>query len=357
MSRYFSKLAKRTGLTAKRAEKLHPQTVQVDRPPAFQPKKGALLKRGLEADIGKIVEPDGQHGNSESENSLNQDSTPGLQSSGEKHGFTSDRNTSPDESEVSVKGRAPSHWLKADSVKKDRNDNAAPGFPNFHAKTVRTSIPQPGIRSEKDQHKKGTAEAENRTHPASPETTAARNDDPDNALLMDKQQYTANPKNRAPGQNHFNKTELTNRLSRSKSERQPIGEEKTISPGSESRQTGESGDDSFLTMPYTRTKETPSSSPATIGSGETTAPFRGTRTTPIVSKSGRVAETKLKQAKSAAQGNSIDIRIGTISFEVYQAPAKKSVTDHPAAVPRAVVKRQTSSPKTPRLSRYYLRGL
>ena len=133
---------------------------------------------------------------------------------------------------------------------------------------------------------------------------------------------------------------------------------KTISPEGESPKARESGGDSFFDpMPRAGSKETPSTSLATIESREKTAPHRGTRTIHIVSERGRTAKTKLEKAETPAHDNSVDIYIGTISLEVHQAPEKKTLTEPPSPVPRPVVIQQAPPSKTPRLSRYYLRGM
>lgn len=341
MSRYFSKLAKRTGIAANSAEKMRRQTARVNIRSAFEPNKRASLKRGLEANVGKIVEPAGSQRNSVTESSISTDSRPGLQGPAKKDVLTSVSNESPEESEFSAREHDPLHSLKAGSVKKVIDDDTAANLPKSS----------------------GMPEGDNQLHETSSETTAVKNDEPDNVLLTEKRQYIASPSHRAPRQNHFDKSEMANNLSMSKSERQHIGEEKTIevktiSPESESREARESGDDSFFDpMPYTRIKKTPSTSLAAIESSEKTRVPSGTRTIHIVPERGRTAETNLEKAESPAHDNSVDIHIGTISFEVHQAPEKKTVTNPLPPAPRPVAKQQTHFPNRPRLSRYYLRGM
>jgi hypothetical protein len=236
--------------------------------------------------------------------------------------------------------------------------NIRPAFqPNIPEMTVHAHVPQPGNLKGEDQQSRDMPEGDNQPHETSSETTAVKNDEPGNVSLIEKRQYIASPSKRAPSQNHFDKNEMANSLSRPKSERQHIRKEKTIevetiSAESESQGARESGDDPFFDpMPYTRIKETPSTSLAAIESSEKTPPHGGIRTIHIVSERGRTAEMKLEKAESPAHDNSVDIHIGTISFEVHQAPEKKTVTDPPPPAPRPVVIQQTHSPKTPRLSR------
>jgi len=343
MNRYFSKLAKRTGIATNSTERLRRQTARVNIRPEFQQNKTASIKRGVEAIGEKIAESRVPQRNSVTESSIGKNSKFGLQSPEEKDILTTVSNASLEESDMVVKQPDPSQSIKADSVEKDIGDGYPTVRPNISDMNSHAHVSQP--------------------HETSSETKAVKNDDPDKVLVTEKRQYISFPNNLSPGQNHFDKSEMTNNLSLAGSERQHIRKEKTIvvktiSLNNESQKARETDNDSlFDPRPYTMTKETPSISPETIESSEKKGAYSGTRTIHIVSERGRAAETKLEKAKSPTHDNSVDIHIGTISFEVHQAPEKKTVTNPPPLVPRPVVIQQPHFPKMPRLSRYYLRGM
>lgn len=330
MSRYFSKLAKRTGIAPNHAEKVHQLKTHANIRPGMQPNERASLKKGLEANIEKIAEPAGPQRNSTTEGSISQDSRPGLKTFAKKDVIASDSKALPAESEFSVREHDPSHPFQADPVKTNSNDDPVAVFADVPAKAVPAQIPQSEIRQGAVQQSKNMPEGDHQPHAASIGPAAEQNSEPDHALLIEKRQHLREEKTITV---------------------------QTISPVNENRGASESGDDSFLAMPAARIKALPSTSTAAIGSGEKTPPHKENRNVQIVSERAPTAASQPEKADPPGRDQSVDIRIGTIAFEVHQAPAKKTVTDPPAPGPGPVVKPQKASAQTPRLSRYYLRGI
>ncbi|MCP4341207.1 MAG: hypothetical protein GY799_20580 [Desulfobulbaceae bacterium] len=357
MNRYFSKLAKRTGIAARSAENRRHQSARENIHSAFEPQKTASITRGrLEAHVEKIAAPTLSQQNSGTESSRAKDSRLGPQSPIEKDAVTTEKKPGPEESERTVKEHDPSQSLKTDVQKKESDHGSTEGRPNIFEITVAAHVPQVGNVKREDR------QVGSQGHEVSAVSTGGKNDGADNVMLIDKRQHIASSDEQKPRQNQIDKRELTPGEKIPGSERYPKSEEETrerkrVLLESESRQLRESGD-AFPAEPVQRPRgnETPGTPSATMEASEQTRTHGGIRAIHIVSEKVRSAETKVEKIESPAHDNSLDIHIGTISFEVHQAPEKKIISEPPQSAPRPVVIPQMQAPKMPRISRYYLRA-
>lgn len=345
MNKYFSKLAKHTGIAVNGTGNGRRRSDRNDIPSAFQPGKTAPKTGGLEANVETIGEPDVSQKDFPTESLIDKNSRLNHKNPAGIETPTSMRTVSSEQSELSGRGNDQLQFAKAGSVKKESNHGFAEVSPHIPEMTVHGSIPRPETLEREDPPSRDTTGLEDQSRTGLSATTPVKKDESDNVLSIEKQQYIPGPENRVPGQNNFRKEDWTYSQRLLESNQQHIRKDKSIevkiiSPAGKNREAGESGADPFGNPFYRRFIESP-------------PPF----TAVTASEKGRIAETTFQVPKSEAHDNSVDIHIDTISFEVHQAPEKNTMTESSSSVPGPIVMQKAPPTRAPRLSRYYLRGL
>ncbi len=176
-----------------------------------------------------------------------------------------------------------------------------------------------------------------------------------------ERQYAGVSVNETTGQHSLSEASTAEGLGRlihdhSNTREETVSEERILPTGNMDKKIKVHGD-RFSGSPASiiETQKTVNSSEKLADSPEATQLPGQTKFIHIAAESSQpVPHGEGEQVKQQPKEGVMDIHIGTISFEVHQAPPK--ATPGPAPLPRPAVVSKSQRPSMPRLSRYYLKG-
>lgn len=357
MSRYFANLAKRTGLG--RQSGLATRS-QADRPASME-NKGKQIHSAVEVHVSKTVTQPVARPDTIVENRPTRENRPDIQGVAQKNVLV------PSES-LNQPERKPSRFnVKSDlcqsvEINADK-EVGGEGLAESHAKTpgkyVQTHLPQAPKTKQQDRHGKDLTEPAPLTLEVSVAATAVESEVADDARRIAKQPGNADSQHQVAGKQLIDTAEIPLPTKSQSPGRQSFPEEKNMLLHEDKHGSNQHTDGASVARPPQTEVKEPANIPSSLKEGAEKTVHRGTTTTTSLdTQRARNEDLKPEKQATAARDSSVAIHIGTISFEVHQAPQEKTVpAPYTPPAPRPVVIPQSPPSPSPRLSRYYLRGV
>lgn len=354
MSRYFSKLAIRTGITKNLGDRSHQQPGPMIKRTAQQQNIPVPSQRGLEVRMGKTADSAISEKSAMNESRIQPDEVPA-------HVLPSaEQGDSISNSKGSAASDLPqiSHDLPARPIAEKNEATSSPAVSPeiLQESTAQTTLPQNISPMENEQrYPDGRIE---QSQPLKVSTSAGvetGNETTERIQTIDRQ-FVRVLGSETTAQQSFSEVGMAEGSGRSIPEQATTTEETVaearilpISNTDKEIQVHGNGFTDGLAS-IMETQKAVSSSEKLAGPLEATQPDGQTKIIQVVTQSQTVPDGHNKQARPRLKKNLVDVHIGTISFEVHQAPSV------PAPLPQPAMVSKSQRPPMPRLSRYYLRG-